>query len=106
MKREKLLSKQRNKSLIFFKSEEGKVDSEIISSETVCRTLLIVYMARNMDEKQPLLKNENQTQIDIDSLGTYNLHQFVEKSCAPSDVISRAPYSESLFSTPRNLLDR
>lgn len=29
-------------------------------------------MARNMDEKQPLLKNENQTQIDIESGGNYN----------------------------------
>lgn len=27
-------------------------------------------MARNMDEKQPLLKNENQTQIDIESAGS------------------------------------
>lgn len=26
-------------------------------------------MARNMDEKQPLLKNENPTQIDIESAG-------------------------------------
>lgn len=31
--------------------------------------LLTVMMARNMDEKQPLLKNENQTQIDIENLG-------------------------------------
>lgn len=32
-------------------------------------------MARNMDEKQPLLKNENQTQIDIENLGKKCLHQ-------------------------------
>lgn len=28
-------------------------------------------MARNMDEKQPLLKNENPTQIDIESGGDF-----------------------------------
>jgi hypothetical protein len=30
-------------------------------------------MARNMDENQPLLKNENPNQIDIESGGNWNI---------------------------------
>lgn len=48
-------------------------------------------MARNMDEKQPLLKNENQSQIDIESGGNEsNLLEFRLRLIALSIAMIRS----------------